>query len=83
MALCGLGHHVPVSIERLSNCGRNGTNGCGSARQSDGADTIANHGLLLFPEPLGDDWLARMNDTAGAFMGLPRELRTCHNMGRI
>ena len=49
MALCGLGHHAPVSIERFSNCGRNRTNGCGSARQSDGADTIADRGLLLFP----------------------------------
>src|SRR5262249_38723707 len=44
MALSGLGHHAPVSIERRGNCGRSGTDGCGSGRQSDGTDTIADHG---------------------------------------
>ena len=43
MALGGLGHHAPVSVERRGNCGRSGTDGCGSGRQSDGADTIADH----------------------------------------
>jgi hypothetical protein len=28
--------------------------------------------------PLGDDWLTRMYEAAGALIGLPRELR--HNM---
>jgi hypothetical protein len=32
MALGGLGHHAPVSVERCGNCGRSGTDGCGSGR---------------------------------------------------
>jgi hypothetical protein len=44
MALGSLGYHAPVSVERRGNCGRSETDGCGSGRQSDGADTIADHG---------------------------------------
>src|SRR5262249_5592771 len=41
MALGGLGQPAPVSVERRGTYGRSGTDGCGSGRQSDGADTIA------------------------------------------
>src|SRR5262245_37145495 len=44
MALGGLGHHAPVSVERRGNCRRSGTDGCASGRSSDGTDTIADHG---------------------------------------
>jgi hypothetical protein len=30
MALGGLRHHAPVSVERRGNCGRSGTDGCGN-----------------------------------------------------
>src|SRR5262249_27522574 len=43
MALGGLGHHAPVSVERRGNCGRSETAGCGSGRQRDGTDTVADH----------------------------------------
>src|SRR5262249_49513534 len=32
MALGGLGQHAPVSVQRRGNCGRSGTDGCGSGR---------------------------------------------------
>ena len=54
MALGGLSHHAPVSVERRSKCGRSGTDGCESGRQSDGADTIADHG-----DPPVEDGAAR------------------------
>src|SRR5262249_9586777 len=67
MALGGLGHHAPVSVKRRGNCGRSGTDGCGSGRQSDGTDTIADHGSPPVSRPgarlLGDVWLTRMNES--------------------
>ena len=32
MTLGGLGHHAPVAVEWRGNCGRSGTDGCGSGR---------------------------------------------------
>src|SRR5262245_25104091 len=67
MALGGLGHHAPVSVKRRGNCGRSGTDGCGSGRQSDGTDTIADHGSPPVSRPgarlLGDDRLTRINES--------------------
>jgi hypothetical protein len=67
MALCGLSDHAPVSVERRGNCGLDGKDDCGSGRQSDGADTIADHGVLLLPAlkaGVADDWLARMDESS-------------------
>ena len=47
MAAGSHGDHAPVSIELGRNCGRSGTDDCGSGRQSEGAHTIANHGVLI------------------------------------
>lgn len=52
MAAGSLGDHAPVSIELGRNCGRSGTNDCGSDRQNDAAHTIASHGSPHFVKPL-------------------------------
>ncbi len=41
------GGHAPVAIELGRDCGRSGPDECGSGRQSEGAPTIANHGILI------------------------------------
>jgi hypothetical protein len=46
MAAGSHGDHIPVSI-RLGRNWRSGTDDCSSGGQSDGAHTIANHGVLL------------------------------------
>jgi len=40
MATGGLGGDDPVSIAGRRNCGRSGTDDCGSDRQSDGAEPL-------------------------------------------
>jgi hypothetical protein len=43
MAAGSHGDHAPTTIELGRNCRRSGTDDCESARQSEGAHTIANH----------------------------------------
>src|SRR5262249_30943395 len=43
MAAGSHGDHAPTTIELGRNCRRSGTDDCESARQSEGANTIANH----------------------------------------
>src|SRR5262245_1179099 len=65
MALRALAHHAPVSFERRGHCGTRGTDGCGSGRQNDGTDTIADHGSRpVFDQTIG--WHGQMK-AAGAF----------------
>src|SRR5262245_12466838 len=67
MALGGLRHHVPVSVERRGNCGRCRRDCCGSGRQSDGRDAIADHWIppiSMSFRLLGDNRLTRMDESS-------------------
>jgi hypothetical protein len=66
MAAGSHGDHAPVSVELSRNCGRWETNDCESGRESEGADTIANHSVLV----RGPSFISEAPDTGGE-PGLP------------
>jgi hypothetical protein len=49
MALSGLSHHAPISVERRGNCGW--TDGCGSAARAVAQIRLPIMGILLFVPP--------------------------------
>jgi hypothetical protein len=72
--------HRPVSIELGRNCGRSRTDDCESGRQSEGAHTIANQGILLrvLRKHTGEKALSNRHSLAdGVEPSLLRALTNC------
>ncbi len=78
MAAGSHGDHAPTTIELGRNCRRSGTDDCESARQSEGAHTIANHEST-------HGWVIRLIGEApakGGTPGLPVPLGGTYDGGR-